>query len=92
MQALIAFALPFIVNWLTSLIKRIPLVANMPSQSWYAWTVRGIAFAISFASIAITYAATGTVDENGLGELVSSFLVAMSAIAVHEVGSKPAGG
>lgn len=81
---LLAFA-PFVVSGLTSLIKRIPVLANMEDGP-FTWIVRFIAALLSFLGVIGIYMTTGTLDEGALQTFALTLLTFIGATGVHFLG------
>ena len=87
MSALIVAVLPFVVNWLVALLKRIPVVDHQGNGVRVA-IIRLIAAVLSFLGVVGAFMTTGTVDTVGIETFVLSLVTFLSATGIHELFKK----
>lgn len=90
MTAILLAVLPVLVKFLTSAIKRIPVIDNTNDQSKRNIILRTIALLLSFGGIVGAYMLSGvTPDPAVLGDIVNvlglTILTALGSFGVHEV-------
>lgn len=87
MTALLFALSPFVVSGLTSLIKRLPVLANM-SDGPFTWFTRFIVLLLSFGAVVGSYMSTGILDIDTLSTLTLTLLTFLGATGVHFLGKK----